>query len=128
MTLDALLTSCNAIVHINSKPTDTTFGGTTEKHAECGSNQDMLDAVDRPGNCTNHRRYSRIHPQWEPEGPYYGYDSSLPYTVAGNCGWKMALEQRKPKPVSIIRASNVQEFYSMVQKPMAYSIDGLWNV
>ena len=42
MTLDALLTSCNAIVHINSKPTDTTFGRDDRNIASNAGNQDLF--------------------------------------------------------------------------------------
>ncbi len=116
MTLDALLTSCNAIVHINSKPTDTTFGRDDRETLLRMREQSrpILDAVDRHGEL--HLIIVgtlRVHPQWEPEGPYYGYDSTLAPrdTAAEGQLWmeEMALERAQAeRPVSIIRASNVQ--------------------
>ena len=51
MTLDALLTSCNAIVHINSKPTDSNFGRDDRRTLLRMREQSrpILDAVDRHG-------------------------------------------------------------------------------
>ena len=95
----------------------------------------ILDAVDRHGEL--HLIIVgtlRVHPQWEPDEPYYGYDSTLAPrdTAAEGQLWmeEMALERAQAeRPVSIIRASNAyKEFFSMVQKPMDYYINGRWNV
>ena len=80
MTLDALLTSCTAIVHINSKPTDSAFGRDDRETLLRMREQSrpILDAVDRHGEL--HLIIVgtlRVHPQWEPDEPYYGYDSTL---------------------------------------------------
>ena len=116
MTLDALLTSCNAIVHINSKPLDSTFGRDDRETLLRMREQSrpILDAVDRHGEL--HLIIVgtlRVHPQWEPDEPYYGYDSTLAPrdTAAEGQLWmeEMALERAQAeRPVSIIRASNVQ--------------------
>ena len=116
MTLDALLTSCNAIVHINSKPIDSTFGRDDRETLLRMREQSrpILDAVDRHGEL--HLIIVgtlRVHPQWEPDEPYYGYDSTLAPrdTAAEGQLWmeEMALERAQAeRPVSIIRASNVQ--------------------
>ena len=114
--LDALLTSCTAIVHINSKPVDSTLGRddreTLLRMRE--HSRPILDAVDRHGGL--HLIIVgtlRVHPQWEPDEPYYGNDSTLaPRDVAAEGQlWmeEMALERAQAeRPVSIIRASNVQ--------------------
>ncbi|MEC9120482.1 MAG: NAD(P)-dependent oxidoreductase [Candidatus Thermoplasmatota archaeon] len=116
MTLDALLTSCNAIVHINSKPIDSTFSRDDRETLLRMREQSrpILDAVDRHGEL--HLIIVgtlRVHPQWEPDEPYYGYDSTLAPrdTAAEGQLWmeEMALERAQAeRPVSIIRASNVQ--------------------
>jgi len=116
MTLDALLTSCTAIVHINSKPTDSAFGRDDRETLLRMREQSrpILDAVDRHGEL--HLIIVgtlRVHPQWEPDEPYYGYDSTLSPrdTAAEGQLWmeEMALERAQAeRPVSIIRASNVQ--------------------
>ena len=116
MILDVLLTSCNAIIHINSKPSDSTFGRNDRETLLRMREQSrpILDAVDRHGEL--HLIIVgtlRVHPQWEPDGPYYGYDSTLAPrdTAAEGQLWmeEMALERAQAeRPVSIIRASNVQ--------------------
>ena len=49
MILDVLLTSCNAIIHINSKPSDSTFGRNDRETLLRMREQSrpILDAVDR---------------------------------------------------------------------------------
>ena len=103
MTLDALLTSCNAIVHINSKPIDSTFGRDDRETLLRMREQSrpILDAVDRHGEL--HLIIVgtlRVHPQWEPDEPYYGYDSTLaPRDTAaeGQLWRKRCLSERKPR-------------------------------
>ncbi len=116
MVLDALLTSCTAIVHINSKPVDSALGRNDRETLLRMREQSrpILDAVDRHGEL--HLIIVgtlRVHPQWEPGEPYYGHDSTLaPRDVAAEGQlWmeEMALERAQAeRPVSIIRASNVQ--------------------
>tara|TARA_B100001113_G_scaffold324036_1_gene295417 strand:+ start:606 stop:1475 length:870 start_codon:yes stop_codon:yes gene_type:complete len=114
--LDALLTSCNAIIHINSKPSDQTLGRDDRETLLRMREQSrpIIDAVDRHGEL--HLIIVgtlRVHPQWEPDDDYYGRDSTLaPRDVAAEGQlWaeEMALERAQAeRPVSIIRASNVQ--------------------
>ena len=116
LSLDALLTSCTALIHINSRPVDSTLGRndreTLLRMREYS--RPVLDAVDRHGGL--HLIIVgtlRVHPQWQPDEPYYGIDSTLaPRDVAAEGQlWmeEMALERAQAeRPVSIIRASNVQ--------------------
>ena len=116
LVLDALLTSCNAIIHINSKPADGSLGRDDReillKMRE--QSRPILEAVNRHGEL--HLIIVgtlRVHPQWTPGEPYYGYDSTLaPRDVAAEGQLWMeetALERAQAeRPVSIIRASNVQ--------------------
>ena len=116
ITLDALLTSCTAIVHINSKATDSALGRDDRETLLRMREQSrpILDAVDRHGEL--HLIIVgtlRVHPQWEPDEPYYGHDSTLaPRDTAAEVQlWmeEMALERAQAeRPVSIIRSSNVQ--------------------
>ena len=98
--LDALLTSCNAIIHINSKPSDQTLGRDDRETLLRMREQSrpIIDAVDRHGEL--HLIIVgtlRVHPQWEPDDDYYGRDSTLaPRDVAAEGQlWaeEMALER-----------------------------------
>jgi len=114
--LDTLLTPCNALIHINSRPVDTSVArddrGALILMREKA--RPILDAVDRHGSL--HMIIIgtlRVHPQWEPGDDYYGFDSTLaPRDVAAEGQlWieENALERAETeRPVSVIRASNVQ--------------------
>ncbi len=114
--LDALLTPCSALIHINSRPVDTSVARDDREsyiimreHA-----RPILDAVDRHGSLHLIILGTlRVHPQWEPGDDYYGLDSTLaPRDIAAEGQlWieENALERAEPeRPVSVIRASNVQ--------------------
>ena len=114
--LDALLTSCNSLIHINSRPVDTSVARDDRESyilMREGA-RPILDAVDRHGSL--HMIIIgtlRVHPQWEPGEEYYGLDSTLaPRDVAAEGQlWleENALERAEAeRPVSVIRASNVQ--------------------
>ena len=114
--LDAALTSCSALIHINSRPVDSSVGrddrGAYVAMREAA--RPILDAVDRHGSL--HLIIIgtlRVHPQWSPGDDYYGFDSTLaPRDVAAEGQLWMeenALERaQSDRPVSVIRASNVQ--------------------
>ena len=114
--LDAVLTSCNALIHINSRPVDTAVArddrGALIIMREKA--RPILDAVDRHGSLHMIILGTlRVHPQWEPGDDYYGFDSTLaPRDVAAEGQlWieENALERAESeRPVSVIRASNVQ--------------------
>ena len=114
--LDAVLTSCNALIHINSRPVDTAVArddrGALIIMREKA--RPILDAVDRHGSLHMIILGTlRVHPQWEPGEDYYGFDSTLaPRDVAAEGQlWieENALERAETeRPVSVIRASNVQ--------------------
>ena len=114
--LDAVLTSCNALIHINSRPVDTSVArddrGALILMREKA--RPVLDAVDRHGSLHMIILGTlRVHPQWEPGEDYYGFDSTLaPRDVAAEGQlWieENALERAESeRPVSVIRASNVQ--------------------
>ena len=114
--LDALLTPCNALIHINSRPVDTSVArddrGALILMREKA--RPVLDAVDRHGSLHMIILGTlRVHPQWEPGDDYYGFDSTLaPRDVAAEGQlWieENALERAETeRPVSVIRASNVQ--------------------
>ena len=114
--LDAVLTSCNALIHINSRPVDTAVArddrGALIIMREKA--RPILDAVDRHGSLHMIILGTlRVHPQWEPGEDYYGFDSTLaPRDVAAEGQlWieENALERAESeRPVSVIRASNVQ--------------------
>ena len=114
--LDALLTPCNALIHINSRPVDTSVArddrGALILMREKA--RPVLDAVDRHGSLHMIILGTlRVHPQWEPGNDYYGFDSTLaPRDVAAEGQlWieENALERAETeRPVSVIRASNVQ--------------------
>ena len=114
--LDAMLTPCNALIHINSRPVESSFerDDRQTKLEMMNATRPILDAVDRHGSL--HLIIIgtlRVHPQWEPGEPFYGLDSTLAPrdTAAEGQLWmeENALDRaNSEKPVSIIRASNVQ--------------------
>ena len=114
--LDAMLTPCNALIHINSRPVESSFerDDRQTKLEMMNAARPILDAVDRHGSL--HLLIIgtlRVHPQWEPGEPFYGLDSTLAPrdTAAEGQLWmeENALDRaNSEKPVSIIRASNVQ--------------------
>lgn len=114
--LDAMLTPCNALIHINSRPVESSFerDDRQTKLEMMNASRPILDAVDRHGSL--HLIIIgtlRVHPQWEPGEPFYGLDSTLaPRDIAAEGQLWMeenALDRaNSEKPVSIIRASNVQ--------------------
>ena len=72
--IDALLTPCTALIHINSRPVDTSVArddrGAYVIMREAA--RPILDAVDRHGSL--HLIIlgtMRVHPQWEPGEDYY---------------------------------------------------------
>ena len=114
--LDALLTPCNALIHINSRPVDTSVARDDRESLVIMREKarPILDAVDRHGSLHMIILGTlRVHPQWEPGEDYYGFDSTLaPRDVAAEGQlWieENALERAESeRPVSVIRASNVQ--------------------
>ena len=114
--LDAMLTPCNALIHINSRPVESSFerDDRQTKLKMMNAARPILDAVDRHGSL--HLIIIgtlRVHPQWEPGEPFYGLDSTLAPrdTAAEGQLWmeENALDRaHSEKPVSVIRASNVQ--------------------
>lgn len=114
--LDAMLTPCNALIHINSRPVESSFerDDRQTKLEMMNAARPILDAVDRHGSL--HLIIIgtlRVHPQWEPGEPFYGLDSTLAPrdTAAEGQLWmeENALDRaHSEKPVSVIRASNVQ--------------------
>ena len=114
--LDAMLTPCNALIHINSRPVESSFerNDRQTKLEMMNAARPILDAVDRHGSL--HLIIIgtlRVHPQWEPGEPFYGLDSTLAPrdTAAEGQLWmeENALDRaHSEKPVSVIRASNVQ--------------------
>ena len=114
--LDALLTPCNALIHINSRPVDSSVARDDRESLVIMREKarPILDAVDRHGSLHMIILGTlRVHPQWEPGGEYYGFDSTLaPRDVAAEGQlWieENALERAESeRPVSVIRASNVQ--------------------
>ena len=116
LTLDAMLTPCNASIHINSTSSDDTLDRDDRQTyiAMRERARPIIDAVDRHGSL--HLIIVgtlRVHPQWQPGEPFYGLDSTLSPrdTAAEGQLWmeEMALERAQAdRPVSVIRASNVQ--------------------
>ena len=114
--LDALLTPCNALIHINSRPVDSSVARDDRESLIIMRERarPILDAVDRHGSLHMIILGTlRVHPQWEPGEEYYGFDSTLaPRDVAAEGQlWieENALERAESeRPVSVIRASNVQ--------------------
>jgi nucleoside-diphosphate-sugar epimerase len=116
LTLDAMLTPCNALIHINSTSSDDTLDRDDRQTyiAMRERARPIIDAVDRHGSL--HLIIVgtlRVHPQWQPGEPFYGLDSTLSPrdTAAEGQLWmeEMALERAQAdRPVSVIRASNVQ--------------------
>ena len=114
--LDAMLTPCNALIHINSRPVESSFerNDRQTKLEMMNAARPILDAVDRHGSL--HLIIIgtlRVHPQWEPGEPFYGLDSTLAPrdTAAEGQLWmeENALDRaQSERPVSVIRASNVQ--------------------
>ena len=114
--LDAMLTPCSALIHINSRPADTSVGR-TDREAYISmreASRPILDAVDRHGGLHLVILGTlRVHPQWSPGEAYYGLESTLAPrdTAAEGQLWmeENALERAQAeRPVSIVRASNVQ--------------------
>ena len=114
--LDALLTPCSALIHINSRPVDTSVARDDREsyiimreHA-----RPILDAVGRHGSLHLIILGTlRVHPQWEPGDDYYGLDSTLaPRDIAAE--GQLWVEERaiehatEDAPVSVLRCSNVQ--------------------
>lgn len=114
--LDALLTPCKALIHINSRPVDSSVARDDRESLIIMRERarPILDAVDRHGSLHMIILGTlRVHPQWEPGEEYYGFDSTLaPRDVAAEGQlWieENALERAESeRPVSVIRASNVQ--------------------
>ena len=116
MTLDVMLTPCNALIHINSRPVDTSVAQNDRevKVMMREAARPVLDAVNRHGEL--HMIIVgtlRVHPPWSPGDDYYGPESSLSPrdTAAEGQLWieESALERAESgRPVSVIRASNVQ--------------------
>ena len=114
--LDTMLTPCNALIHINSRPVESSFerNDRQTKLEMMNTARPILDAVDRHGSL--HLIIIgtlRVHPQWEPGEPFYGLDSTLAPrdTAAEGQLWmeENALDRAQTeRPVSVIRASNVQ--------------------
>ena len=116
MTLDVMLTPCNALIHFNSRPVDTSVAWNDRevKIMMREAARPVLDAVNRHGEL--HMIIVgtlRVHPPWSPGDDYYGPESSLSPrdTAAEGQLWieENALERAESgRPVSVIRASNVQ--------------------
>ena len=116
MTLDVMLTPCNALIHINSRPVNTSVARNDRevKIMMREAARPVLDAVNRHGEL--HMIIVgtlRVHPPWSPGDDYYGPESSLSPrdTAAEGQLWieENALERAESgRPVSVIRASNVQ--------------------
>ena len=116
MSLDVMLTPCNALIHINSRPVDTSVARNDRevKIMMREAARPVLDAVNRHGEL--HMIIVgtlRVHPPWSPGDDYYGPESSLSPrdTAAEGQLWfeENALERAESgRPVSVIRASNVQ--------------------
>ena len=114
--LDTMLTPCNALIHINSRPVESSFerNDRQTKLEMMNAARPILDAVDRHGSL--HLIIIgtlRVHPQWEPGEPFYGLDSTRAPrdTAAEGQLWmeENALDRAQTeRPVSVIRASNVQ--------------------
>jgi nucleoside-diphosphate-sugar epimerase len=114
--LDTMLTPCNALIHINSRPVESSFerNDRQTKLEMMNAARPILDAVDRHGSL--HLIIIgtlRVHPQWEPGEPFYGLDSTLAPrdTAAEGQLWmeENALDRAQTeRPVSVIRVSNVQ--------------------
>lgn len=116
LSLDAMLTPCKSLIHINSAAPDGLSGrddrDTMLKMRD--RSRPVLDAVGRHGGLHLILVGTlRVHPQWEEGEPYYGSDSTIaPRDIAAEAQlWmeEIALEQATTeRPVSVIRASNVQ--------------------
>ena len=114
--IDVMLTPCTALIHINSRPLDTSVAR-NEREAKIVMREaarPVLDAVDRHGELHLVILGTlRVHPQWYPGDDYYGPESTLSPrdTAAEGQLWieENALERAEAgRPVSVIRASNVQ--------------------
>ena len=114
--LDALVSPCNSLIHISSRPVDASVARDDRESLVIMREKarPVLDAVDRHGSLHLIILGTlRVHPQWEPGEEYYGFDSTLaPRDVAAEGQlWieENALERAESeRPVSVIRASNVQ--------------------
>ena len=114
--LDVMLTPCTALIHINSRPVNTSVAR-NEREAKIVMREaarPVLNAVGRHGELHLIILGTlRVHPQWYPGDEYYGPDSTLSPrdTAAEGQLWieENALERAEAgRPVSVIRASNVQ--------------------
>ena len=116
MALDVMLTPCSALIHINSRPVDTSVArdDRESKLIMREAARPVLDAVNRHGELHMIILGTlRVHPPWSPGDDYYGPESSLSPrdTAAEGQLWleENALERAEAdRPVSVIRASNVQ--------------------
>ncbi|MFQ3360100.1 MAG: hypothetical protein ACI9SZ_000613, partial [Candidatus Thalassarchaeaceae archaeon] len=117
--LDAILTPCNALIHINSwlKESSADRNDDAAFRAMREEARPILDAVDRHGSLHMIILGTlRVYPKWNPEykmHPFYDWNSSLDPQDAAASGqlWmeETALERAQPeRPVSILRVSNVQ--------------------
>ena len=78
--LDALITPCNSLIPINSRPVDTSVARDDRESLVIMREKarPILDAVDRHGSLHMIILGTlRVHPQWEPGEEYYGFDSTL---------------------------------------------------
>ena len=116
--LDAILTPCSALIHINSW---TTLGKDRDDDIAYRAMREearpILDAVDRHGGLHMIILGTlRVYPQWDPaygSHPFYDWNSSLDPQDAAAVGqlWmeETAMERAQAeRPVSILRVSNVQ--------------------
>ena len=116
MALDVMLTPCSALIHINSRPVNTSVArdDRESKLIMREAARPVLDAVNRHGELHMIILGTlRVHPHWSPGDDYYGPESSLSPrdTAAEGQLWieENALERAESgRPVSVIRASNVQ--------------------
>jgi nucleoside-diphosphate-sugar epimerase len=116
--LDAMLTPCSALIHINSW---TTLGTDRDDDVAYRAMREearpILDAVDRHGGLHMIILGTlRVYPKWDPaygQHPFYDWNSSLDPqdAAAGGQLWmeETAMERAQAeRPVSILRVSNVQ--------------------
>lgn len=114
--LDAMLMSCDAVVHFNSASPDSTVDRSDREAllSMRSAAKPILEAVDRHQSLHLVLVGSlRVHPQATPDEPYYDGGTRLaPRDVAAEGQlWveEYALEHAEAdRPVSIVRASNVQ--------------------
>jgi len=114
-TLDALLTSCDAVVLMNAHPPSTSSrDDRAALLAMRAAAKPILSAVQRHGSLHLILIGTlRVHPQATPEDPYYSSQATLaPRDIAAEGQlWveERALERaNENSPVSVLRCSNVQ--------------------